>query len=539
MKSKATPKIDHDPKLEDIILAAENGQNILLHGPGGTGKSHIVRALASHFTRQGKIVRVTATTGIAAINLSVPALGIAGSTLHAWAGVGLGDAPPEKLAARVRHDERSRKRWLETDILIIDEVSMLGASFFDKLDFVGRNIRKTPDKAFGGLQIIFSGDFLQLPPVNDKWAFQGMIWPDLNLTPFILETSKRYKGDDEWFNLLLRVRRHQFTPQDIKFLQSRVKAYQDYLLSPESKDDKTVKPTMLYSRKIDVEYQNDVELQKLPGSPTPFPSYDDFVALNKHAKADHYMKPLDDAIPNMIQLKPGAQVMLKANLDIKAGLANGSRGVVLKITGKGPEGSVEVKWVNGSVTTVTAHTWMQEDKDGKATRTQIPLILAWSLTVHRCQGSTLDFAICDLGPSVFMEGQAYVAVSRVTSSKGLFLLEFYPPSLKTSEDALAYVDSLEIKPGLPVKKSSKISKKTKDEVVSACGVACGICKKKIPFSDAWGCGINSTGQDCYQVFCETCYSTKLKAYGCANSGIFVCSKHKEVFCKQKGCDCGH
>lgn len=527
--------MNRDASLEDIILAAENGQNILLHGPGGTGKSTIIKALASHFTRQGKVVRVTATTGIAAINLSVPALGIAGSTLHAWAGVGLGDAPPEKLAARVRHDERSRKRWLDTDILIIDEVSMLGATFFDKLDFVGRNIRKTPDKPFGGLQIIFSGDFLQLPPVNDKWAFQSMVWKDLDLTPSILETSKRYKGDDEWFNLLLRVRRHQHTPQDIKFLQTRAKAYQDYLESPESKDDKAVKPTMLYSRKIDVEYQNDVELQKLPGAAVPFPSYDHFDALNRHAKADHYMKPLDDAIPNMIQLKPGAQVMLKANLDIKAGLANGSRGVILKITGKGPEGSVDVKWVNGSVTTVTAHTWIQEDKDGKASRTQIPLILAWSLTIHKCQGSTLDFAICDLGPSVFIEGQAYVALSRVTSSKGLFLLEFYPPSLKTSEDALEYVDSLEIR---PEPKPSKVGKATKETAVSQ-KVPCGICKKKILFSDAWGCGINSVGQECYNVFCEACYSTKLKVYGCGNDGLFVCAKHKEVFCKENNCDCGH
>ncbi len=537
----SSPSPDSDPILSKIILAAENGQNILLHGCGGTGKSHSLKTLASHFTRQGKIVRVTATTGIAAINLSVPSLGIAGSTLHSWAGVGLGDAPPQKLVARVRHDERSRKRWLETDILIIDECSMLGAVFFDKLDFVGRQIRKSPDKPFGGLQIIFSGDFLQLPPVNDKWAFTSFVWPQLALVPFILETPKRYGGDDEWFHILLRIRRHQHTPADVKFLHTRVKAYQDYLASASAKDIRSVKPTLLYSKKIDVEYQNDLELQKLPGPHKEFLADDNYTPFNSHARAEHYMKPLEDAIPKSICLKPGAQVMLKANLDIKAGLANGSRGVILELV-DGEDAGVRVKWLNGSVTIVTLHSWTQEDKDGKAIRVQIPLILAWSLTVHRAQGSTLDYAICDLGPSVFCNGQAYVALSRVTSSKGLFLIEFYPPAIKTDEEALKYVDSLERK--LEDKIAKVDAEPRKGFYLNFVGtpgsfVDCRVCDKEIKFSDAWGCGF----PDCSGVFCEECYSPDmLKTYGCGLDGLYVCQDHEDVFCYRgcvEKCKCGN
>jgi ATP-dependent DNA helicase PIF1 len=426
-----------DKTLEKLYLAIENGQSVILHSAGGCGKSHILRALATHFANLGKKVCCTATTGIAAINLSVPGVGIAGSTLHSWAGVGLADAPPQKLAARVRHDERARKRWKDTDILIIDEISMAGGEFLDKIDFVGRDIRREKSKPFGGLQIVFSGDFLQLPPVKDKFAFESFAWKEMDISPFILEEPKRYE-DINWFQMLLRFRKAEHTSDDIKFLRTRVAAYQDYLKNIDT-SLKVVKPTVLYSKKIDVEYQNNQELEKLPGAYKEFPSIDTFQGFNLHAKYDHYMKPLEDVIPKLIYLKVGAQVMLKANLDIEGGLANGSRGVVVELLSD----SVKVKWINGLITIVSLHVWMQEDKDGKASRTQIPLILAWALTIHKVQGSTLDYAICDVGPSIFCPGQAYVALSRVRSSDGLLLSDFYPASIKADLTALEYVKSLE------------------------------------------------------------------------------------------------
>lgn len=439
-----------------IVKAIDNGQNVLIHGPGGTGKSYLLREVASLFTDKGRIVFCTATTGIAAINLSVPSKLIAGCTLHSWSGIGKGDETPQKLVARVNHNDAARKRWTETDILILDEVSMLGAELLDKLDFVGRTIRRQKSLPFGGLQFVFSGDFLQLPPVNAKWAFESFVWKEMEqkFRPFILETPKRYE-DIEWFNRLLRIRKGEQTMEDVKFLHSRVSAYDKWMKSPESKDIKAIKPTMLHSKKVDVEFQNERELRKLPGAPKDFIAVDDFVKYNNHARFDDYIKPLDDTIPRCISLNTGAQVMLKANLDIKGGLANGSRGVIVDILGDEIK-SVRVKWLNGKITTVTVHTWIQEDKDGKATRTQIPLILAWSITIHKSQGCTLDYAICDLGPSCWLEGMAYVALSRVRSSQGLFLVEFYPPVVKVHPLALEYVQNIENKEDAEVENRGKV-----------------------------------------------------------------------------------
>ena len=131
------------------------------------------------------------------------------------------------------------------------------------------------------------------------------------------------------------------------------------------------------------------------------------------------------------------------------------RGVVIELLSDG----VKVKWMNKSVTEVTQHTWIQEDKDGKASRTQIPLILAWSYTIHKAQGCTLDYAVCDIGPSIFGCGQAYVALSRVRSTKGLFLLDFYPASIKADASALQFVNCIKDENG--AKKSKKISKSQK------------------------------------------------------------------------------
>jgi len=429
-----------DQTLVSILTEIENGQSLFLLGPGGTGKSFIIRHIAAILASKGKKVACTAATGIAAINLSVPEAHIAGSTIHSWAGVGLADQPPLKLVARITHDERARKRWLETDVLFLDEISMVGAILMDKLDYVGRSIRRTPNKPFGGIQLICSGDFLQLPPVKEKWAFQSMVWiNDLgsSLIHYLLDEPKRYE-DRDWFDMLLRIRKGHQTKEDIKFLRTRQIAY-DAWLKTITKDALIVKPTVLNSRRMDVDFENDQELEKLSGSLRDFVAVDDFKPRNNHARVEHYMKQLDDAIPKYIHLKVGAQVMLKANLDISEGLANGSRGVVIGMFDTG----VQVKWRNNKTTMVASHTWIQEDKDGKAVRNQIPLILAWSLTIHKCQGCTLDYAICNLGPSIFCPGQAYVALSRVRSSDGLFLSEFYPSSIKADQDALEYTENVE------------------------------------------------------------------------------------------------
>ena len=166
-------------------------------------------------------------------------------------------------------------------------------------------------------------------------------------------------------------------------------AYQKWLKANESSKELVVKPTILHSRKIDVETENERELRALPGQIVTFRATDTFTPLqNKYAQEAHYLKPLEDTIPAIVSLKVGAQVMLKANLNLELGLANGSRGVVLELF-PGDTPLVKVKWVNGTTSLVEPFTWIQRDKDGFASRSQMPFILAWSLTIHKCLGCLL------------------------------------------------------------------------------------------------------------------------------------------------------
>lgn len=416
--------------IEDLFIeTALNGENILLSGPGGTGKTYFLKIAAEQLIKEGKNVYCTATTGVAAITLSIPGV-LTASTLHSWAGVGLAQDPPAKLYAKVLSSKKALQKWRSVDTLIIDEVSMLGGEFFQKLDYVAKRIRRN-NEPFGGISVICSGDFLQLPPVKDKWVFQTDEWEAMDFQPFIFEEPKRYP-DESHFGMLLRVRQGRPSRKDIEFLHSRVEEFNKrrfHELGPLE-----VKPTVLYSRRMDVGAYNENELFKLPGGTYTYIAEDTFKPYTRDGRMDDYSKLLNEAIPKSLVFKVGAQVMLKKNLDLDLGLVNGSRGVVTELS----DASVTVKFVNGMVKNLGKQVWEFEDKDAKATRTQIPLILAFACTIHTSQGSTLDFCVGELGYSVFSPGQAYVALSRVRTKEGLFLSDFDESSIKVDRIALAY-----------------------------------------------------------------------------------------------------
>lgn len=428
-------------KIQTITQSVSLGKNVILHGSGGTGKSYSLKAIASDLQSKGMRVFCTATTGIAAVNLG------AGShlqtrTLHSWSGIGLGKEDKDKLLAKVASKSRNRKRWQKTDVLIIDEISMLGASLFDKLNYIGKKIRRCDFLPFGGMQLIVSGDFLQLPPINDKWVFESDAWKecDFQWTPFL--TPVRY-DDDEWFHILLRIRSGQITPSDYSKLEERVKAYDDLQKEHRTKrrrieGEQQIQPTVLYSKKMDVSNFNASKLDKLPGECFMYFAEDEYKQKESISTRtqSYYEKMLDDAIPSMLQFKPGSQVMLKTNLDIQNGLANGSRGVVLECF----EDAVMVKFRNDQKIRVSKQVWEWEDDNMLATRSQIPLIMAWGLTIHSCQGCTLDYAVCDLGTSVFENAQAYVALSRVRSLEGLLISSLYKRSFLVNKKALQFVN---------------------------------------------------------------------------------------------------
>lgn len=450
---------DYEKKFVSIISLLKSKTNVLLHGPGGTGKTYMItNRIYKKLVKDGKTVFCTATTGVSAIGLNNPKQELVATTLHSWAGIGLAKESREYLAAKVKGNRDVLDRWIKCDVLIIDEIGMLDAILLKKIDYIARTVRRR-DEPFGGITLLVSCDFLQLPPVQGGWAFSGKVWKELNFTPVIFDKPKRYP-DEEYFKLLLRLRKGEHTPEDVKVIRSRVAAYKEITKRfKENKSLNVIKPTTLYSTKKDVHAFNLQELEALPTEEHVFEAKDEFI-LAKGAREESYRYQLDNSAPELLTLKIGAQVMLTTNLNVKCGLANGSRGVVTDIreinlddvvgdihtivTMLGTK-IVTVRFLNGRKEDITIKTWESKDKKGMATRRQIPLILAWSLTIHKVQGCTLDFGIIDMGRSVFANGQAYVAMSRVRSLTGLFISSFVEESIKVDSEALEYTKEIEKK----------------------------------------------------------------------------------------------
>lgn len=460
--------MDQDPRIWDTLLdLVHKKRNIFLLGPGGFGKSHTIRRLSSFLTEACWNVASTALTGIAAINNSVTDTEepIYGTTLHRWSGIGsrfnMDRADIVRLAAS---NKDTRTNWMLTDILIIDEISMMGRDLLETVDAIGKKIRES-NLPFGGLQVIFSGDFLQLPPVKDEWVFNSPLFERFDLAPILFSVPMRYT-DENYVKLLLRMREGYTTVEDHRFLQSRVDAYSRYIATKDS-NILAVQPTRLYSTRKDVGEFNICELKKLKTRTFKFVATD-VVLMKKGATQrdqEYLLKSLEDLIPEEIELKVGAQVMLRTNNWIGDGYGNGSRGVIVDIVIEGSKGPVaepsspnwkllklvpiedevvlHVKMMDGNVKQFPRYNFMNGDKNGDVLRRQTPFILAWALTIHKSQGSTLDYAIVDCGGSVFEKGQAYVACSRVRSGDGLLLLDYVRSSIKTSQEALEYSIELE------------------------------------------------------------------------------------------------
>lgn len=449
------------PIVREIYKHTSRGDSVILHGPGGVGKSYTFKECVRIFRDELQMkVGLTATTGIAAINLSGnneegvmdashndhhhPYL--IASTIHSWGVKGLLDRPIEDIIHTVMKNSQLVSRWRSTGVLFIDEISMLGADSFTKLSLLSKHVRQCPNEPFGGIRLVVGGDFYQLPPVKEKWVFQSPEWLAIPFKKIEMTEPKRY-ADPGWFSVLLRARCGTPSDEDVEIFKTREKAYISLMGDIQSHPEDVIHriiPTRLYSINSEVERFNLNELNKLPGAVTTFKSADEIEWREgrehlkpKYKTKDHYTPFLDDAIPSLISLKVGAQVMLKWNIDTSIGLANGSRGVVTQISGH----TVYVKWNNGLHTPVDIVTWMKCDEDGVAYRTQIPLINAWAVTIHKSQGCTLDSVVIDIGRGIFTPGQAYVALSRVRTLEGLFIQNFIKEKIYADPEVVEYLSS--------------------------------------------------------------------------------------------------
>ena len=419
----------------------KNGSNLFITGPGGCGKSFLIRKIVEHAKEEEKNIDVCAMTGCAAFLLQCGA-----TTLHRWSQLGLAKGERDDLIKYICFNKRRRSKWRKTKILILDEVSMLSKYMFELIDIIGKTVHQS-NKPFGGIQVIFCGDFYQLPPVGSDdtpdtklFCFESPLWDET--FDVQMEMTQVFRQKDENFvKMLHQIRKGRISRKTIKSLQDRIIPI----------EEETIQPVRLTPTKAVASRINERELSKLNSEEYLYESktvydVDPMVRVTPGYKppSQSAMKQ-EEALINQhslfeknLTLKIGSQVMCIANINVEIGITNGSTGIIRDIHNNAPI----VQFHNGITMPIQPHTWSSEKIVGFGVK-QLPLILAWAVTIHKSQGSTLDCAQMNLGGDVFACGQTYVALSRVKSIKHLYLTAFDYTKITVNKKVKEYYRTFE------------------------------------------------------------------------------------------------
>lgn len=403
MESLTTQNLS--PAQLEVVKAFEEGKNLFVTGGAGSGKSYLLNFLKRNYASLG--LEVTASTGIAAVN-------IGGSTIHSWAGIGLANLPIAQIIENLLSPKlaRVRRKIRRARALAIDEISMISSEVFEILNQVFQAVREN-NKPMGGIQILLFGDFLQLPPVNRgnadfNFCFNSQAWRDLDLQSFVLDGSFR-QSDEVFVKILNNLRVGNLAKFDREVLESRIGL----------EDLGAIRPTILTTHNLKVEQINNLELKKIPREEVIHRAE----YFGEPAKIEFLKK--NCLASELLSLKAGSQVMMIKNTYQKEGIINGSLGVIRDFSPR--KNYPVVEFSNKKIITIAPEEWLIErfDEEKKmvvtdAGVTQIPLILAWAMTIHKSQGLTLDKISCDLSDA-FSPGQVYVALSRARSLEGVFI----------------------------------------------------------------------------------------------------------------------
>lgn len=435
------------------------GQNLFITGPGGTGKTFLIKEMVRYMREQGIVYQVCAMTGCASV-----LLGQGTKTLHSWSGMGLANGNGKAIYEKIIYNKKTKGSLKKVSVLIVDEVSMLSKKLFNALNESMKYLRKSM-APFGGVQVIFTGDFFQLPPVgNDDesscFCFESMSWSEVFPWENHIELNYIFRQEDDIYKKVLnQVRRGELDNESIHILQTCLK--------------KTVEgdilPTKLFATRAKADFVNTRMYDKLEGEERVFKletKYDlttyiesgkpiGLSDMEKSNLLSHTEKisEADRLATNMhrlveLKLKIGARVMCLHNISIEDGICNGSQGIVVDFIRSG-SGSPIVLFTNGCKHVIEP-IWIQSEEYPSIGIGQIPLCLAWALTIHKIQGATLSIAEMDLGNSVFEYGQTYVALSRIRNLGGLYLSAFQPKRIKANPIVKEFYDRIPVIKDSPI-----------------------------------------------------------------------------------------
>lgn len=411
---------------EEALNILKTGANVFLTGEPGSGKTHTINNYVDYLREHGIDPSITASTGIAATH-------IGGMTIHSWSGIGVKSRITEYDLETISEKERVVKRIVESKVLIIDEISMLSSETFDSVELVCRTLRRN-DEVFGGLQVVLVGDFFQLPPIEkretyedssldfgtenslpvSKFAFRSGAWAKLR--PIVCYLSEQHRQEDMVFlKTLAGIRSGELSALERETLEARC-----------FEEVEETGITKLFPHNADVDRINDIELGKIDGVSSVF-------VMNGKG-SPHLIESLKKSClsPATLSLKLGAKVMFTKN-SFDRTYVNGTIGVV---GGFSKNGYPIVETKQGKTYEAVPMEWSISDGQKiLASVTQVPLRLAWAITVHKSQGMSLESAVIDLR-NAFEYGQGYVALSRVRSFEGLHLLGFNERALEVHPEVL-------------------------------------------------------------------------------------------------------
>lgn len=386
------------------LKCVSEGDNILLTGSAGTGKSYTIKYIIEYLNNANKKYAITASTGTAAVI-------IGGQTLHSFLGLGLGTGSVKEILNNILKNKKKYESILNLEVLIIDEISMIDKELFEKISLI-LSIIKSNDVYFGNIQIILVGDFCQLAPVKGKYCFLADIWNKMNIKIVLLEKLIR-QDEDLLFQQILRiVRKGRCTDNIIKVL-NKLK---------DTEFENGIIPTKLYPINVNVDKINNIEIEKLKACGNISKTYTAISSSDKEKEVGKFT----------IELTLNAQIIIIRNINVEESLVNGTRGVVKHLGND----FVVINDVNGNIHTIKyfTDTYNNSISSKSSYIIHMPIRICYALSIHKSQGMTIDALELDLGPNIFTCGQSYTALSRAKKLSSIKIIDIDKDSFRTNID---------------------------------------------------------------------------------------------------------